>query len=74
MRMACLWRLRAGCTVTTTHALNFRDAPNGKKIGLLPHGTVAMALNRRAGWFKVAYDGERGWISGDYVTLHGDCA
>ncbi len=63
-----------GCTVTTTHALNFRDAPNGKKIGLLPHGTVAMALNRRAGWFKVAYDGERGWISGDYVTLHGDCA
>ena len=62
------------CTVTTTHALNFRDAPNGDKIGLLPQGTAATALSLSEGWFKVAHDGKVGWISGDYVTLHGDCA
>lgn len=61
------------CTVTTTHGLNFRDAPNGDKIGLLPQGTTALALDLRDGWFMVEYDGKRGWISGDYVTTRGYC-
>ncbi len=62
-----------GCRVRTTHGLNFRAAPDGEKIGLLPQGTSVPALNRRAGWFKVAYDGALGWISGDYVTTRGNC-
>ena len=61
------------CTVTTTHGLNFRDAPNGDKIGLLPQGAAVMALDHREGWFLVEYDSKRGWISGDYVTARGDC-
>ena len=48
------------CTVTTTHALNFRDAPNGNRIGLLPQGTAATALNRSQGWLKVEHDGKVG--------------
>ena len=62
-----------GCRVRTTHGLNFRAAPHGEKIGLLPQGTTVPALNRRAGWFKVAYDGALGWISGDYVSTRGNC-
>ncbi len=61
------------CRVRTTHGLNFRAAPHGEKIGLLPQGTTVPALNRRAGWFKVAYDGALGWISGDYVATRGNC-
>ncbi len=61
------------CALTTTHALNFRDAPNGDKIGLLPQGTTTMALDKREGWFKVQFDNKIGWISGGYVTTKGDC-
>ena len=62
------------CTVTTTHGLNFRDAPNGNKIGLLPQGTAAIALDHMGSWFKVVYDNKVGWISADYVTMDGNCA
>ena len=61
------------CAVTTTNALNFRAVPNGEKIGLLPQGTAVLALNHNEGWFMVEYDGQYGWISGDYVTMRGDC-
>ena len=45
------------CRVTTTHGLNHRAVPNGKKIGLLPQGATVTALDRRQGWYRVAYDG-----------------
>ena len=63
-----------GCTVTTTHALNFRDTPNGNKIGLLPQNTSVDALERRADWFRVDYESRQGWISAGYVTMQGNCA
>ena len=61
------------CQLRTTTGLNFRDAPGGDKIGLLPVGTVAFALGSRDGWFNVEYDGASGWIHGDYVTTEGNC-
>ena len=61
------------CTLTTTHGLNFRDAPDGSKIGLLPRGATVEALDRSGGWFQVEYEGELGWVSADYVTSEGDC-
>ena len=61
------------CTVRTTHGLNFRDAPNGNKIGLVPQGASVYALDRSGDWFMVEYDGERGWISASYVTTEGNC-
>ena len=62
------------CKLTTTTGLNFRDAPNGDKIGLLPQGTAVWALDSREGWFNVEYDSLNGWIHGGYVTQEGNCA
>ena len=62
------------CKLTTTHGLNFRDAPDGNKIGLLPQGTAVWALDSSGDWFNVAYNGLNGWIHGGYVTTEGNCA
>lgn len=64
---------RSDCQVTTTHALNFRDNPNGKRIGLVPPGTTLVASARTAGWFQVEYREIAGWISADYVVAQGVC-
>ena len=64
----------ADCQVTTTHGLNFRDAPNGKRIGTVPQATTLATEERTQGWFKVEHEGATGWISADYVTTDGDCA
>ena len=61
------------CTVTTTDFLNFRDAPNGNKIGLVPQGTAVDALDRQGDWFQVVYKGAQGWVSAGYVTAQGNC-
>ena len=63
----------SACTVTTTHALNFRDGPGGARIGALPANTRVTAAARTAGWFQVEYRGASGWISADYVTVEGEC-
>ena len=61
------------CSVTTSDFLNFRDAPNGNKIGLVPKDTAVDALDRQGDWFMVDYDGTLGWISAGYVTMQGNC-
>ncbi len=61
------------CTVTTTHALNFRASPNGDKIGLVPKAAALDALDREGDWFKVDYAGRQGWIHGDYAHKAGNC-
>jgi len=62
------------CTLTTTHALNFRDGPSGKRIGLVPRGTSLAAIAGTPGWFNVEHSGTAGWISADYVVMEGNCA
>ena len=64
----------AVCSVTTTAGLNFRDAPNGNRIGLIPLGTTVPAIGGRDRWFNVEYDGRSGWVSGDYLRIEGVCA
>jgi len=61
------------CTLTTTHALNFRATPNGTKIGLLPKGAAVDALDREGDWYMVIHAGRHGWIHGDYVHAAGNC-
>ena len=61
------------CTVTTTHALNFRATPNGNKIGLVPEGAALDALDRQGDWFMVDQAGRQGWIHADYVRTAGNC-
>ena len=64
----------SSCLVTTTHGLNFRDAPNGKRIGTVPQATTLATEERTQGWFQVEHNGATGWISADYVKTDGDCA
>ena len=58
-------------SVYTTRELNFRKGPGTKKtiIGRIPEGTrvqrIAIASN---GWAKVTYEGQTGYISGDYIS------
>ena len=61
------------CTVTTTDMLNFRDGPNGNKIGLVAKNASVTARKRTPGWFQVEYRGRSGWISADYVVTEGEC-
>ncbi len=63
----------AACAVTTTHALNFRDGPQGARIGLIPGATTLAARARSADWFNVEYRGVWGWVSAVYVRARGVC-
>ena len=63
----------ADCAVTTTHGLNFRDGPGGKRIGALPERTAVTATARTTRWFEVEHEGVTGWISADYVETEGEC-
>ena len=57
--------------VYTTRELNFRSGPSTRKaiIGRIPEGAklqrIAIADNN---WAKVVYEGQTGYVSGDYVT------
>ncbi|MCY4538565.1 MAG: SH3 domain-containing protein [Chloroflexi bacterium] len=61
------------CMVTTRNILNFRDAPAGAVMGMLPYNVTLTVIERRAGWYKVDYHGKGGWLSADYVTPWGSC-
>ncbi|MCY4539321.1 MAG: SH3 domain-containing protein [Chloroflexi bacterium] len=66
-------RSLSGCMVRTKNMLNFRAELGGEVIDILPYDVTLTALERTAGWFKVDYHGERGWISADYVEPQGNC-
>ena len=61
------------CMVYLQYALNFRDAPDGNIMSILPAFIWLTALDYREGWFKVDYHGQQGWINADYVQTRGDC-
>ena len=61
------------CTVTTTHNLNFRDGPDGNRIGAVPREETLDLMASVPGWFNVEYQGASGWISADYVVTQGSC-
>ena len=65
----------SGCTVTTTHVLNFRETAGGDFIiGWIPNNATLTALAHTPSRFNVDFHGTRGWISADYVTTEGACA
>ncbi len=66
-------RDQSTCTLTTTHALDFRDGPGGTRIGAVPNNSTMSATARTAGWFQVEYRGAAVWISADYVVAQGVC-
>jgi hypothetical protein len=56
------------CTVTTTHIVNFRAAPNGEVLTRVPYETAFTTTVEQGGWYQVEWQGQAGWISADYVT------
>ena len=61
------------CVVTTITGLNFRDSPNGQRIGVVLTNETLAVMARSPNWFNVEYHGVSGWISADYVQMRGDC-
>ncbi|SDQ14377.1 SH3 domain-containing protein [Virgibacillus salinus] len=58
-----------GITDTGSDNLNFRDAPNGDRIGSIPDGSKIEVIGFNGAWLYVKYDGKTGWVHGDYVNL-----
>ncbi len=54
----------------TTDRVNFRSEPNTEceVIKVLARGTEVMKQSEENGWVYVEYDGQTGYISGDFVT------
>ena len=59
-----------GGTVTTSSSVNFRTeaSAQSESKGKLSDGTRVAILDESDGWYKVAYNGEVGYMSADYVT------
>ena len=50
--------------------LHFRtgSSTNYKIIASIPTGTTLNVLAQSNGWYKVSYNGQEGWIAGNYTT------
>lgn len=59
-----------GGTVTTASSVNFRTeaTTTSESMGKLSDGTRIAILDEAEGWYKVAYDGQVGYMSADYVV------
>jgi hypothetical protein len=67
----------ATCTITPIYNLNLRDQPNtDSKIYLsIPYGTPVVTDGRTADdWYSVSYNGQAGWVSGEYVSKVAACS
>ena len=58
-----------GGTVTTTSAVNFRQEPSTESTVLdkLYNGTRVAVLDQKDDWYQVAYDGDVGYMSAQYI-------
>ena len=63
----------SSCQVTTTAYINFRAAPDGQILGVLPGGATLPAMGRVLGWYQVDNYGLVGWVSDAFVTTTGNC-
>lgn len=65
----------SGCSLTTTHRLNLRDAANGAVIQVvIPTNSLLTPSARTMSWFRVVYAETGGWVSERFVETQGDCA
>jgi D-alanyl-D-alanine carboxypeptidase len=65
------------CTITPIYNLNLRDQPNtdGKIYLSIPYGTQITTDGRTADdWYKVTYNGQAGWVSGEYASKVAACS
>ena len=61
-------------TVSAQYGLNVRKGPGvgNDRLGLLKNGEQVTILGEKNGWYRIKFDGRKGWISGKYVKIHGD--
>ena len=54
---------------TKSGSLNFRNAPNGTKIGTISKGVIVDVLNNSGEWWNVRYNGKTGYVSKNYLFV-----
>lgn len=65
------------CTITPIYNLNLRDKPNteGQIYLSIPYGTAVIANGITSdNWYSVNYNGQNGWVSGEYVSKVESCS
>lgn len=60
-------------TIVCDTTVNFRSQPNTSSsvLASLKNGTAVTVTGISNGWFKATYNGQSGYISGDYVSFGG---
>lgn len=68
----------ATCMIVVDYNLNLRDKPAADTSTVLlsiPFGTLVSTTGRTAtNWYSVTYEGQSGWLSGEYVTPQAACS
>lgn len=59
--------LRQAIVNTKSGSLNFRNAPNGTKIGTIPKGAIVDVLNDSGEWWNIRYNSKIGYASKYYL-------
>lgn len=65
------------CSITPIYNLNLRDQPNtdGQIYLSIPYGTAVTANSITSdNWYSVNYNGQSGWVSGEYVSKVESCS
>ncbi len=65
------------CRVLTDVNLNLRATPiTGSVLTIIPGNTLAVVTSRLSdnSWWKISYNNTQGWVSGQFVSLSGNCS
>ena len=65
------------CSISVIYNLNLRDQPSTDSTIYLsiPFGTTVVTDGRTSdNWYRVSYDGQTGWVSGEFVSAGASCA
>jgi uncharacterized protein YraI len=67
----------ANCSAVVTNNLNLRGGPglDYQLLLTIPHNTVLTVgdSNEDSTWWQVSYNGNTGWVKGEYLNFYGDC-
>lgn len=57
--------------VNSKEGLNVRSGPgtNYSVLIAIPNGTTVTVLEKDGGWYKISYNGQTGYVSGDYLIV-----
>jgi hypothetical protein len=66
------------CVALTRYNVNLRGEPSldAEMLATIPFNTTVALYGRTedSGWWLAQYQGKRGWLKADYLTLTADCA